>query len=47
MLFRAAANPVTALYMEYVAARGLGSPDRQFSAWAELCSFAGNLPKSL
>ena len=46
-LFRAAANPVTALYMEYVAARGLGSPDRQLSAWAELCSFAGNLPKSL
>ena len=33
--------------MEYVRARGKGSPKRQHSPWAELCSGAGNLPTSV
>lgn len=42
--FIPAGNPIIALFMEYVGARGIGSPERQMSPWAELCSFAGNLP---
>ena len=44
---RGAQNAVVALFMEYVGARGMGSPERPSSPRAELCSFAGNLPTSV